>query len=127
MLRGQEESGGNNSVAVNADAFLDSVHPTYELLSRILLVSMHGGTFLTLCFYLYIMYSKVQIAHPMFAVLFQELGVLCLLQTCSFLSILFSGIHYRNAKLPIFFHILGLQLHQWSWVTISLLRFDWLT
>lgn len=125
MLEKDSSVGANQTAQDNIDAldeFVFDVDPLHEFLARMLLVSMHGGTFLALCFYLYVMYSKVEIDHPMLAVLFQEMAMLCSLQTLSFVSILFSGINYGKARLPTFLNLLGLQIHQWSWFTVSSIR-----
>ena len=113
---------GENLLRVIGPELWNGTHPTASLLARTLLVSVHGGTFLSLCFYAYVMYSRTVIGHPMFAVLFQEMAMLVVLQTCSFMSLLFSGVQYTNVRIPAMFNMFGIQLHQWTWFTISCLR-----
>ncbi len=73
-------------------------------------------------FFCFVMYSKVELDHPVFAVLFQEVAALCALQAASFLYVLATGISYGRSSLPLLCQACGALLHQWSWLVVSGLR-----
>ncbi len=91
---------------------------------RASLAIFHGVTLLTLTFYAYIMRVKIELKHPVFAVIFQEIIVLFVCELVSFLSVLSSGIDYSVGAyyLPLTVQLMGHLFHQWSWFTITCLR-----
>ncbi len=120
------ESSSSHPGTLEAEDALDTwtgSESTY-LMARLLVASFNAGTFLSLAFFLYVIYSKVEIGHPVFAVVFQEVCILFLSQTIAFLTSLFRGIPLTlDENIPIFvLSAFTLQFHQWSWLVISCLR-----
>ncbi len=92
------------------------------LLARACLAFVHGFTLIALCFYAYVVRAKVELQHPVFAVVFQETVVLSALELANFLAILSSGVDYFNQFQPLVLQCLAVQFHQWSWLAVTYLR-----
>ncbi len=108
----------------NSSEALQLPDMTEHLAPRATLVSLHGGTVLTLWFYTYIIYAKVDIRHPVFALIFQEAVVLSVADTAAFLTILTSAVEYEKLVPSMFIQILAHTFHQWSWLVITCLRYS---
>ena len=92
------------------------------LLARAFLAVIHSGTFLTLCFYAYVTHARVEVSHPVFAVVFQEILALAALETVAFLNVLVVGVSYEFYVVPLVCIALAMQVHQWSWFAVTCLR-----
>ncbi len=83
---------------------------------------MHGATLLTLFFYAYVMHAKVEIAHPVFAVIYQEVCVLCACELISFGALLATGIELDAYFSVMFLQGMAMSFHQWTWLVVTYLR-----
>ena len=97
-------------------------HLNISISNRASLAVLHGGTALTLCFYAYVMHTKVELSHPVFAVIFQEVIVLCACECVCFVMVLASGIDYDAYFFPMLLQGLAINFHQWSWLVVTTLR-----
>ncbi len=89
---------------------------------RLSLALFHGVTLLALCFYAYIMHAKIDISHPVFAVIYQEILVLLFSELISFVVVLATGIDFNTYYLPLMLQINVIYFHQWSWFIVTALR-----
>ena len=94
------------------------------LLARASLAFLHGFTLLALSFYAHVLRTRVEISHPVFAVIFQETLVLCCCEAASFAAVLIAEIDYSYSGyyLPLFLQGLSVHFHQWSWFAVTCLR-----
>ena len=104
------------------ETLASALGPSAALLFRATLALLLGLTALALAFYAYVMHAKVEIAHPVFAVVFQEIGVSCACVAVSFVAVLTTGIDYDAYYLPLVLQAVAMHFHQWSWLTITWLR-----
>ncbi len=109
---------------LNSSEVSQTMDITEHLGPRATLISLHGGTLLTLWFYTYIIYTKVEIRHPVFAIIFQEAAVLSLTETVSFVYILATAVDYEMHSPCMFTQIVLHMFHQWSWLVITCLRYS---
>ena len=68
------------------------------------------------------MHAKVERAHPVFAVVYQEVLLLAVLQIISFIAVVTSGIDYRKYYVPLALQALAVPFHQWTWLAVTYLR-----
>ena len=93
-----------------------------SLYHRTSLAVCHGATLLTLLFYVYVMHAKVEMEHPVFAIVYQEVLLLVVLQIVSFAAVLMSGIDYRKYYIPLVLQAIAMHFHQCTWLTVTYLR-----
>ncbi len=113
-----------NSSASEASSPSSGTELTAHLAPRATLASLHGGTMLALWFYAYVIHAKVEIQHPVFAIIFQEVVVLSLSETTSFVALLAAAIDYEHHKFVMLNQMVSQMFHQWSWLVITCLRYD---
>ncbi len=86
------------------------------------LALFHGGTLLALCFYAYVIHAKVDISHPVFAIIYQEILVFLSCELISFVFVLATGIDFNTYYVPVWLQLKVIYFHQWSWFIVSVLR-----
>ncbi len=73
------------------------------------------------------MHAKVELSHPVFAVIFQEVIVLCACECVCFVTVLASGIDYDAYFFPMVLQGMAINFHQWSWLVVTALRLAFVT
>ena len=89
---------------------------------RISLSFAHGVTLLITCLYLYAIHAKVDVSHPVFALVYQELWVLVVGEAVSLATVAAVGVDYRLYIVPVIFQGYSVYFHQWTWFVVSVLR-----
>ena len=126
-------SSSSSSAAAAAAAECAAFTPIEALPAKLLLVCAHAATLAALCACAKTIYDKVEIAHPVFAVVFQEVLVLCATEAAAgaFLLAIVAGGGDGDGEgqshAYLHFPFMGvstmaLQFHQISWLCITLMR-----
>ncbi len=112
----------NNSTEVICKAFM----PFYEVVGLPTAMSaLHSVTLLTLISHTWVMASRADLTHPVYAVIFQELVVLSI---CAFADSCFlvSATFVRSEKLAAaYLNVarMAMLFHPVTWAVVSLLRY----
>ena len=93
-----------------------------QFILRISLSFVHGVTLLITCLYLYAIHAKVDVSHPVFALVYQELWVLVVGEAVSLATVAAAGVDYRLYIVPVIFQGYSVYFHQWTWFVVSVLR-----
>ncbi len=112
----------NNSTEVSCQVFM----PFYEMTGLTIGMSaLHAVTLLALISYTWAMASQADLAHPVYAVVFQEmvmLSICALAESCLFMS----AVVFRSEKfVVVYFNVawISMLFHPVTWAVISLLRY----
>lgn len=70
-------------------------------------------------------HDVVDVAHPVFAMAFQDVVVLCVYMIFDVLCLMSIFVGYKLDTARVFYHIFqaaAIQFHQWTWLIITCLR-----
>ena len=73
-------------------------------------------------FFAYVIHAKIDISHPVFAVIYQEVLVFSACELFSFVAVLASGIDFNVYYPFVAIQINVIYFHQWSWFVVTALR-----
>ena len=93
---------------------------TSGLPARASLVCANGATLLAVCFFAHALRQRADAAHPVFAVIVQDLIVLCAAQAAVHVSVLALTADYAFVVgFPLFIQLAAGQFHQISWLVFE--------
>ena len=118
-------NGTNTSSSGLEKTANDGIYSLADSVAKAVLVSAHFATLLYAGLFTFATYTKVEICHPVFAILFQECILLCAFEVVTFILLLSTGVDIDNYKTmkatpP---QIAAVHCHQWSWLFVTCLRF----
>ncbi len=93
---------------------------TSGLPARASLVCANGATLLAVCFFAHALRQRADAAHPVFAVIVQDLIALCAAQAAVHVSVLALTADYAFVVgFPLFIQLAAGQFHQISWLVFK--------
>ncbi len=115
---------GNNTTDCSLEEDPSELHVLDNPGVKLALVGIHAGTLLTLCACVKTTYDKVEINHPVFAVVFQGLVILTLCQLIGYISLLFMMVDFIKLWRLIFLAISlsAMQFHQVTWLCVTSIK-----
>lgn len=93
---------------------------------KLVLVLIHALTLLILFTSAKMLYDRVEISHPLFGAIFQEIILLCACETLTYVLLLFMMVHRIDKWVMVYMAISSIagQFHQTTWCAITYLRYN---
>ncbi len=98
--------------------------PLDNVAGMCLLLVLHVLTLTVLVIFVKVVYDKVDIKHPVFAIVYQDLVVVLVCESTMFLFLVVTLVEHKELFLMVISSAktLSVQFHQLSWLAVTVLR-----